>query len=309
MLSRTAAGLYWMARYLERAENIARVLDVTHRLSLLPAAGSRDAELRVPISLTGQGGLYHALNDELSMTRLFAFFALDERNPASIFSCFQAAWNNAHAVRGSLSSEVWESINSTWIEIRQMRRQEMPVGEADGFFDWVKERAHLFRGAMFGTLMRGDAMSFIRLGTLLERADCTARLLDVNQALREESQDAVREYYRLDTLLRAVSAREAYHAIYRQQLERHNVNAMLILRDESPRSLRACIDEVASQLAQIGREGENRPRYLVAVLQAGLRFGENAALLQDGLHAWLQDFLATLAGIAESINHTYLEAK
>lgn len=309
MLSRTATGLYWMARYLERAENIARVLDVTHRLSLLPVSGSRDDELRVPINITGNAELYHAVNGELSMARLFVFFALDERNPASIFSCFQEAWNNAHAVRGSLSSEVWESINSTWIEIRQMRRRSLSVNEADRFFDWVKERSHLFRGAMFGTLMRGDAMRFIRLGTLLERADCTARLLDVNQSLLERHEDAVREYYRLDTLLRAVSAREAYHAIYRQQLEPHNVNTLLILRDESPRSLRTCIDEIAHQLTEISHKGENRARYLVSVLQAEMQFGGHESLMTEGLHGWLQDFLTTLASIAESINHTYLEAK
>ncbi|WP_336803501.1 alpha-E domain-containing protein [Erwinia aphidicola] len=309
MLSRTASGLYWMARYLERAENIARVLDVTNRLSLMPVRGSHNNELRVPLNLTNTSDLYWSVNDRLAMPELFNFFALDERNPGSIYNCWQAAWNNAHAVRGSLSSEVWESINSSWIELRKLRRNGVSNGGADAFFDWVKERSHLFRGAMFGTLMRGDAMSFIRLGTLLERADCTARLLDVYQHLTDEDDDTVREYYRLDTLLRSVSAREAYHTIYKQQMAADNVNEMLILREESPRSLRSCVEEIANQLNLIGSSGEDRPRYLLTVLHAQLRFSSWESLMTDGLHAWLQRFLAELAAIADSIHQTYLEVK
>ena len=309
MLSRTASGLYWMARYLERAENIARVLDVTNRLSLMPVRGSHNNELRVPLNLTSTDELYWSVSEQLTMSQLFHFFALDERNPASIYNCWQSAWNNAHAVRGSLSSEVWESINSSWIELRKLRHNGVSSGGADAFFDWVKERSHLFRGAMFGTLMRGDAMSFIRLGTLLERADCTVRLLDVYQYLSDEDDDTVREYYRLDTLLRSVSAREAYHTIYKQQLAADGVNEMLILREESPRSLRSCLDEIANQLNLIGNSGEDRPRYLLTVLHAQLRYSSWDSLMSEGLHVWLQAFLSELGRIAESIHHTYLEAK
>lgn len=309
MLSRTASGLYWMARYLERAENIARVLDVTNRLSLMPVRGSHNNELRVPLNLTQTGDLYWSVSDTLAMSPLFNFFALDERNPGSIFNCWQAAWNNAHAVRGSLSSEVWESINSSWIELRKIQRRGISDSGADAFFDWVKERSHLFRGAMFGTLMRGDAMSFVRLGTLLERADCTARLLDVYQYLTDADDDTVREYYRLDTLLRSVSAREAYHSIYKQQLAADGVNEMLILREESPRSLRSCVEEIAGLLELIGSSGEDRPRYLVSVLHAQLRFSSRESLVNSGLHLWLQTFLSDLADLAASIHHTYLEAK
>lgn len=309
MLSRTATGLYWMSRYLERAENIARVLDVTNRLSLMPVRGSLNDELGVPLNLTHTSELYWSVNDRLTMPQLFRFFALDDRNPGSIYNCWQAAWNNAHAVRGSLSSELWESINASWLELRKLRSKGIDADGADAFFDWVKERSHLIRGAMFGTLMRGNAMSFIRLGTLLERADCTARLLDAYQYLTDADHDTVREYYRLDTLLRSVSAREAYHTIYKQQLAAEGVNEMLTLREESPRSLRSCVEEIARQLDLIGGSGEDRPRYLLTVLQARLRFSSGQSLQNDGLHAWLHRFLAELAEIADSIHHTYLEAK
>jgi len=309
MLSRTASGLYWMARYLERAEQLARVLDVPHRLSLMPVRNRQGDELLLPLNLTGTRQLFETLNGRCTMPQLFNFFALDERNPSSIFSCWQAAWNNAHAVRGSLSSEVWESINSTWIEMRNTRRRGISPAGADSFFDWVKERSHLFRGAMSGTLLRGDALRFIRLGTLMERSDGTARLLSVNQQLLEQHPDTVREYYCLDSLLRAVSAREAYNAIFKQQLMPPLVNEMLILRSESPRSLHSCIEEIASQLEQIGSSGEDRPRYLSTVLLAEMRFSTWESLTRDGLQPWLDHFLSRINALAESINHTYLEAK
>ncbi len=133
MLSRTASGLYWMARYLERAEQLARVLDVTNRLSLMPVRGSHDNELMLPLNFTGTNQLFETLNGHFTMAQLFHFFALDDRNPSSIFNCWQSAWNNAHAVRGSLSSEVWESINSTWIEMRKIRQRGLTSAGADTF--------------------------------------------------------------------------------------------------------------------------------------------------------------------------------
>ncbi len=309
MLSRTASELYWMARYLERAESIARVLDVTNKLSMMPTRGSENHDLKVPLNLTNTGELYAAAYTEITMANLVSFFALDNRNHSSIYSCLQMGWNNAHAVRGSLSSEVWECINATWIEMKLIRRQGIGSVGADSFFDWVKERAHLFRGAIFGTLLRSDAMYFIRLGTLLERADGTARLLDVKNQLQAADDDPVREYYRMDTLLRAVSAREAYHSIYKQQLSRDTIAELMILRNEIPRSLLACVGDMVQQLEQIGGTRSNGPRRLAHTLLAELRFSSIQDLNEVGLHTWLNDFLAQINQIAESIHHTYLEAQ
>ncbi|MCW6016113.1 alpha-E domain-containing protein [Serratia marcescens] len=308
MLSRTASELYWMARYLERAESIARVLDVTNKLSMMPIRDGGDQDLQVPLNLTGTGQLYAAAYPELTMPNLVSFFALDNRNHSSIFSCLQMGWNNAHAVRGSLSSEVWECINATWIEMKLIRRQGIGSVGADAFFDWVKERAHLFRGAMFGTLLRSDAMRFIRLGTLLERADGTARLLEVKNTLMDIDGDPVREYYRMDTLLRAVSAREAYHSIYKQPLSRETIAELMILRNEIPRSLLACVGDMVQQLELIGG-GANQPRRLAHTLHAELRFSSMKDLNKIGLGEWLNAFLGQVNGIAESIHHTYLEAQ
>ncbi|UIL53353.1 MULTISPECIES: alpha-E domain-containing protein [Pantoea] len=308
MLSRTASELYWMARYLERAENIARVLDVTNKLSMMPIRNGGNHDLLVPLNLTSTSELYAETNLTLTMPNLVSFFALDSRNYSSIFSCLQMGWNNAHAVRGSLSSEVWECINATWIAMKSIRRQGIGSDGADAFFDWVKERSHLFRGAMFGTLLRSDAMHFIRLGTLLERADGTARLLEVKNRLMDIDDDPVREYYRMDTLLQAVSAREAYHSIYKQPLSRETIAELMILRNELPRSLLACINDMVQQLELIGGRA-NQPRRLAHILHAELRFSSMKDLSRIGLNNWLEAFLTQLNEIAESIHHTYLEAQ
>ncbi len=308
MLSRTASELYWMARYLERAESIARVLDVTYKLSLMPIRNQQNDDLALPLNLTGSHAFFKEHYPRLRMTNLLNFFALDDRNPSSIYSCFQMAWNNAHSVRGSLSSEVWESINATWIEMKLMRNKGVAKVGTDAFFDWAKERAHLFRGAMFGTLLRNDALCFIRLGTLIERAYATAQLLVLKDQQLNSETDPVREYYRLDTLLRAVSAREAYHSLYKHPLSRETVAELLVLRNDMPRSLRACVGDVVQQLERIGGQRANIPRRLAHTLNVELRFSTLDEVLEQGLQAYMLQFQGKINALAESINHTYLEA-
>ncbi|QCR37312.1 alpha-E domain-containing protein [Nissabacter sp. SGAir0207] len=308
MLSRTASELYWMARYLERAENTARILDVTNKLSLMPLRADHRTDLQVPLNISGTQALFDANYPQLSMANLLDFFALSNLNHSSIFSCMQMAWNNAHAVRGSLSSEVWEAINASWIEMKLIRRKGVAAVGADAFFDWVKERSHLFRGATFGTLLRNDALHFIRLGTLLERADSTARLLSAKERLLHDN-DPVREYYRMETLLRAVSAREAYHSLYKQQYTREAIAELLILRDELPRSLLACVSDMMAQLAQIDGPQGNPARRQIHALHAELQFSTLEDVLAPGLDGWLTQFLSQLSGIADSIHLTYLEAQ
>ena len=152
MLSRTASELFWMARYLERAESYARVLDVTWKLSMIPRHSQQSRDLALPLNLSLTHELFQARHARFTMSNLLNFFALDGNNPCSIYSCVEMAWNNAHAVRGSLSAEVWECINATRIELRQLRQRGISELGTDGFFEWVKERVHLFRGAVLGTL-------------------------------------------------------------------------------------------------------------------------------------------------------------
>ena len=172
MLSRTASDLYWMSRYLERAENLARMLDISYSLSLMPQDGRGDGlhELAMPLLITGTLDDYLERHGDLHAERLLHFFALDAANPASIYSCLGAARASAHAVRGRITADMWENINATWLEIRGIAEQGLSRYGMSRFCEWIKERSHLFRGASYGTIMRNDAFRFIRLGTFIERA-------------------------------------------------------------------------------------------------------------------------------------------
>ncbi|WP_208536231.1 alpha-E domain-containing protein, partial [Pseudomonas aeruginosa] len=189
MLSRTASDLYWMSRYLERAENLARMLDVSYSLSLLPQdrnGGGLD-ELAMPLLITGTLDAYLERHGELAAERLLSFFALDPDNPASIYSCLAAARASAHAVRGRITLDMWENINATWLEMRGIAAEGILRYGISRFCEWVKDRSHLFRGATFATSMRNDAFRFIRLGTFIERADNTLRLLDARYQTQVEA--------------------------------------------------------------------------------------------------------------------------
>ena len=308
MLSSTASELYWMSRYLERAENTARMLDVTYSMSLMPQLDSDNSELIAPLTITGTHEPFLERYGSISMNNLLEFFLLDDRNPSSIFCCIRSARDNAHAVKGRISGEVWESLNTTWLEIKALRKRGIANLDTVAFFDWVKERSHQVRGATFGTILRSDTLRFIRLGTFIERADNTARILDVKYQVMTENEDPVREFYRWNALLRSVGAYEAFQELYKQSPSRDLVAELLILRNEVPRSLRASVEEVEQLLGKIEGDAGREPRLLTAVQHARLRFGTITDLFAAGLHDYLEEFLRDINAIADSIHRAYLEA-
>jgi len=314
MLSRTASDLYWMSRYLERAENLARMLDVSYSLSLMPQDGHGDGldELAMPLLITGTLDEYLARHGELNAERMLHFFALDADNPASIYCCLQAARSNAHAVRGRITADMWENINATWLEIRGIAEQGLGRFGISRFCEWVKERSHLFRGATFGTIMRGDPYRFIRLGTFIERADNTLRLLDARYEMLGEDIDEIdgrpaRSYYQWSALLRALSSFEAFAEIYRGSPGTRKVSELLLLRAEVPRSLRACMDELSLMLASLPGDNGRPAQRLAAELEARLHYTGIKEVLEEGLHAWLTDFIQRVRELGQAIQSSYLE--
>lgn len=314
MLSRTASDLYWMSRYLERAENLARMLDVSYSLSLMPQAGRTDGndELAMALLSTGTLEVYQQRHGELNAARMLHFFALDADNPASIYCCLQAARSNAHAVRGRITADMWENINATWLEIRGIAEQGLGRYGISRFCEWVKERSHLFRGATSGTIMRNDAYSFIRLGTFIERADNTLRLLDARyEMFGEESEEvsdlSARGYYQWSALLRALSSFEAYAEVYRGSPAACKVSELLLLRADVPRSLRACVEELNHILASLPGDNGRPAQRLAAELDARLRYSAIDEVLDEGLHAWLSDFIVQVRQLARAIQGSYLE--
>src|SRR6185503_14509336 len=248
MLARVAGRIYWMSRQMERAESMARILGVTSNLVLFGESDLQRQNLLAPLTITGSAEAFFERHEELSVEALIDFLALDRDNPSSIVCCLDWARENAHAVRWQITSEMWETLNATWLEVRALDPKRITGAGANRFLDWVKERSHLFRGVTYGTIMRGEAFNFSRLGTFLERADNTARLLDVKYHVllpRDEGVGGAMDYYQWQAILRSVSALRGYHWVYQDRLKPWLVAELLILRPEMPRSLLSCYEQIA----------------------------------------------------------------
>jgi uncharacterized alpha-E superfamily protein len=313
MLSRTADNLYWMARHIERAENTARVLDVAHSTSLLPLdIEGTDAYLwYAPLNITGCASGYEVKHGLAKADAVTRYMALGADNPASIYNCLWLARENARAVRGAITSEMWEVINDTWLELNNLSG-EMDYEKLQNFFDWVKNRSHLFRGVTLGTIRKDIALSFIKLGTFLERADNTARILDVKYHILLPSVNDVggaADYYQWGSLLKSVSAFEAYRKVYRDVISPLRVSELLILRDDIPRSLHACMNEVETALLEINGLSGNEARRLAGELHASLHFGRIEDVFAQGLHEYLTDFLGDTAQLGKDIRDAYLSRR
>lgn len=311
MLSRTAAQLYWMSRYMERAENMARILNVIHKISLLPQAPGYRLDWRALLSITGTLSDYQQKFGEISEDNILFFLTLDQENPASIYNSLRLARENAHAVRGRITSEMWESINATWLDMKEHNLTSMQLMGTSAFFEWIKERSHLFRGVTYGTILRDDTYRFLRLGTFIERADSTARILDVQYHIlmsQDRLANAALEYYQWGALLRSVSAFVAYRTIYRDQLKPESVAELLILRADMPRSLHACLDEIQQLLHQIEGDAGRRAQWLAEELHASLHYASINDIFEHGLHEFLVQFLNRIHELGNRIQQAYLVA-
>lgn len=311
MLSRTADSLYWLARQLERAENTARLLEVTHTLSLMPVSADPAAELASALEISGGTALYRSLHGKPDPASVLHFFVFEARNPGSILSCIKAARDNAHAVRGSITAEVWESVNTTWLEMSRLTPEALDDMGAVVFFDRIKERSHLFRGAAYGTMMRNDAFRFLRIGTFLERADNTARLLDFKYSRAGSANGgslSAADFYQWTALLRALGAFEAYQAFFHDRVRGEHVAELLILNPVVPRSLAACLREIADILPDIEGDSGRAAKRLASEMAAGLKWGEIGPILDTGVHDWINEFLDDIHRLGDAIHVAYLEA-
>jgi uncharacterized alpha-E superfamily protein len=314
MLSRTADHLFWMARYTERAENTARMLDVNYQTSLLPqsaAVAQAGWEGIVSISELDEG--YKTWHSSVNAQDVMNFMVRNEENSSSIVSCIKQARENARAVRGTLTTEVWETINQTWLELlRKLRAGDFEQDPAK-FFEWVKYRSHLSRGVTVGTMLMDESLHFIRLGTFLERADNTARLLDVKfHALQSDFYGAANEkdqeldFYHWSAILRSVSAFEIYRKVYRNVITPERVAELLMLRADMPRSLHASMNAVVENLNLVANAQSQDTQRTAGKLRADLQFGRIDEILATGLHAYLTQFLDRINVLGAKISKDFL---
>ena len=309
MLSRVADRIYWMNRQIERAENMARILGVTSNMVLFGTKETREQNLLAPLTITDSAERYFQDKKPVTLEGLVDFLALDPDHPSSIYSCLRMARENAHAVRWQITSEMWEALNTTWIEMRRVRRADLAGAGAARFFDWVKERSHLFRGVTYGTIMRGEAFNFSRLGTFLERADNTARILDVKYHVRLPSVKDVGgalDYYQWSALLRSVSAFETYRALYRDQIYPIKVAQLLILERRMPRSLAACFEQVTQAMDRLQGQHDRAARRLAGEIYVRLTNADIEEIFQDGLHEYLTECIADMSELGVRIQRAYL---
>jgi uncharacterized alpha-E superfamily protein len=307
MLSRTADHLYWMSRYLERAENLARMIDAHQRLSLLPRAPEAVLQgWQATLVSMGVASLFLEYHERLTANTAFEFLAFDRRHPGSIVQCLRAARENARAVRGTITSEVWEVLNGTYLESLSFTAsmRESARGE---FLEWVKYRAHLTHGVTSATLLRDEALHFTRIGTFIERADSTTRLLESRwrdpggrgERLRAEASEWA-------VLLRAMSAFEIFRRLYRDSVTPQRVTQMLLMRADLPQSVHRCLDELQSNLAAVadGRSPETCRR--VGELHAQFHFGRFDDFCAEGLPAFFDRFQAKLRDLGARIADDFL---
>jgi len=311
MLARVADRIFWMSRQMERAENMARILGVTSNLLLFGSKELQRQNLLAPLTITGTTETFFEAHRELTLPSLVEFLTLDPKNPGSILSCLRWARENAHAVRWQITSEMWETLNATWLEARSIPRSRVTGSDATQFFDWVKDRSHLFRGVTYGTIVRGEAFNFSRLGTFLERADNTARLLDVKYHVllpAVEDVGGALDYYQWAALLRSVSSFETYRTLYRDQIFPIKVAQLLILERRMPRSLAACFDQVKEAMDRISGRSDQAAKRLAYELHARLTHAEIEEIFQGGLHEFLTECLKDIGELGSRIQRAYLGA-
>ena len=314
MLSRTADHLYWMSRYTERAENTARMLDVNVETALLPqSAAVSQVGWEGMLSISELLPLYAAKYGLVEPDRVLRFMVTDEDNPSSIAACLRAARENARAVRGSLTTEFWETQNQTWLELGRLLDSKQHETDPSAFFEWVKFRSHLSRGVTIGTMLQDESFHFLRLGTFLERADNTARLLDVKfHAVQSDfygaASDIDQEYdfYHWSAILRSVSAFEIYRKAYRDVIKPELVAELLILRPDMPRSLRASINGVVENLRALTPDQDSESLRLAGKLQAELSYARVEEILATGLHAYLTQCLDWVNALGAQIGREFL---
>jgi uncharacterized alpha-E superfamily protein len=309
MLGRTANDLFWMARYMERAENIARLLEVGHRLTLLPQEAG-EAEWRSTLRSAGCEAAYLARHGRIETGRVVEFLLRERENPSSVLSCLAAARRNARAQRTAITRDMWEALNGAWIEFPDIARARLAGGELSGLFDWIRHRSALFRGALLNTILRNDTFWFCQLGTFVERADNTARILEVKyhvllpeNALAGGGVDSAQ----WTAMLRSVSAHRSFRWVYREAFKPWQIADFLILNPQMPRSLRSSYGEIVAALAGLeAGYGEAAPcRARAEATLAGLAGSEMGAIMQGGLREFLEGFIAANNGLAGDIAAAY----
>jgi uncharacterized alpha-E superfamily protein len=314
MLSRTADNLYWIARYMERADTVARLLEVGSRISLLPSAHGYRSEWDSLLQASGMAQSFAQKYGDPVQRNIESFLFFDHDNPSSIAACITAARENGRIVRTALTTQVWDALNSAFQELRQLERAERSTLELSRLTEWTMRHAAMLRGAIDATLLRDDGFNFLNIGYYLERGDNTARLMDVKYYVLLPRIDFVGsglDNYQWTTLLRAMGAHRAFHWAYGGDVTAMKIADFLIRNPQSPRSLATCTAGLMNHLGRLaktyGRETEAQDT--ARALAAGIESATVEAIFDEGLHEFLTRYIAEAAHLANAIHASYLSGE
>ena len=325
MLSRTADCLYWMARYTERAENTARMLDVAYQTSLMPQPLEfMQQSWRKLLNVSLLEALFEKKYSCYSRENILEFMIFVAENTSSIVSCLNAARVNARIIRGKIPSEVWETQNLTWLNLQEFL-PESSAHDPSAFFEWVKYRCHLFRGVVFGTMLTNEALHFMEFGTYLERSDNTARILKAkylappNQNQTQQQGQTLQlnmhkmnhandtfDFYHWVSLLRSVSAFEIFRQTYSDQITPDRIVDLLVFNPQLPRSLIKCIDQILLLVNLLKNNKSKEIERLIGKLKSELDYSNIEDINSEGLDQFIQRYLEKINHIADEFSSAYL---
>jgi uncharacterized alpha-E superfamily protein len=311
MLSRIADSLFWLARYIERAEETARILDVNYHMMLEQSHQPYRLRWEPLVVMAGDEHRFRKFYSESNAHTVFEFLAFRQDNPSSILQCIAKARENARTIRDRISREMWEDINGLYLAVSRFDPQEQMAMGPHRFCEMVKFGSHRFHGVADATLPHDEGWEFLRVGWSLERAEMTARLVDVQyQNLLETTPDLdVVDNHQWMAVLKSVGAYEAYRRENHSPIEPERVADMLILHPKHPRSIRFSVTEVQSGLRAISGTGAssyaNEAERLTGKLLESLRYDKIGDIFGRGLHQYLNGLQKIFRSIGEDIARTY----
>ena len=309
MLGRTANGLYWMFRYIERAENIARLVDAGLRVSLT-RSGSADEDWDGVLQSAGVREAFLEKNGKVTTPDAIDYLLREKTNPSSVMSCIESGRNNARMVRTALTRETWEATNEFWIELKNLLGRRLKPAEMPHVIDGIKHRAGLVRGAFHGSMLRNDLYNFSRIGTFIERADNTARILDVKYYVLLPAAAQVGsslDNAQWESILRSVSAHRSYGWVYDAEYKPANIADFLILNSRMPRSLAYCYEKIVSNLGYLAEDyGERHKAHETSdAILSTLKETTIDRVMDRGLHEFLEAFINRNGQLGQEITEGY----
>jgi uncharacterized alpha-E superfamily protein len=310
MLSRLAESLFWLGRFVERAEGIAISLQVQHTTSL-------ESDIYNPgwtpvLNAVGQLSNFSEIYQFINSDNVIEYLVFSPENPNSILECINRARENARGVRDLISRESWEILNVTYHEMNKFSMEVIRNEGPDRMFSFIRERSYLFEGAAEITMYRGKGYHFLRAGKYIERADQIARILDVKYHIplpRVEDVGNPLDIYQWKTLLDSTSSYEAYLQHYNIKIDPMQIVELLILNRNLPRSLVFCLDRVLQSIKEISPSRDkffsNQAEQKVARVYHNLAYSSVEEVFYFGLHEYLTNFINDLLAIGNEMNHTY----